>query len=319
MGLFKKKTKQIINEENKISNDVEILDFTSEENQNETIEKKKERKTLFIILGVIIAFIVILPIFTKLFSKTSVSNYNSEMKEITENKTINGLIEIDKEEGNIIAKKIKFYNFRKTTNNEINVTYLPSTKIKDVDSLNIYIELYNSNKKIISRTKFTSDTDLERKVQGIYTLKLNEVIYQEASYGKIVLIKENEWGKTNETLTCTTTLIDDNFDVNYTITYNFSELGLQNYNVKRKASIKEREDVGIEELPEETINKYTNIFKRESEELSKFGITDIFLDESSLEYDIDFNKENTYKGTYIQGNTIREIKLNERKAGWSCK
>ena len=45
------------------------------------------------------------------------------------------MLEIGKEKGYITAKNVKFYNPRKTTDNQISITYLPLTGIKNIDDL----------------------------------------------------------------------------------------------------------------------------------------------------------------------------------------
>lgn len=318
MGLFKKKQNEQIKEETMNQDGVEILDFDKTEKVVNTLENRKENRVLFIILGVVVIFAFSLPFLSNLFSKTSIMQYNNNLDDINANNTKGGFIEIDNEEGNITAKKIKFYNIRKKTKNIVSVTYLPESGIKNVNDLNIYIELYNSNKIIINRTKFTSKEELGRKVQGTFKIELNETIYKEATYAKVVIIKDDEWGKTNDKLVCTFKENDNDFDVTYRVTYNFSDLGLQNYKVKRNAKLKEGENIYIEELPEETKNKYINMFKSENEELSKLDVKDILLDDNNLEYKIDFTEDKDYKPLYEKGSVKRQIKLGEMKTGWSC-
>lgn len=316
MGLFKKKINDTSNKENASSSEVEIIDFSTNEKVENTLETRKENRILFIILGVVVIFAFSLPFLSNLLTKNSVFHYNNQQEEINENNTIDGMIEIDQDAGNITAKKIKFYNAIKQKNNELNITYLPESRIKNVNSLNIYIEIYNKNKKLVNRTKFVNNEELDRKVQGKFVVNLNETIYKESAYVKIVIIDDDEWGKANETLVCTKNPLDNDFNLTYTTTYRFSDLGLVKYNVKKEASITEKADIDVTVLPEEILNKYKNEFKKESEELSK-NITDIFLEDNTLEYTVDLNIDNI-SPLYEKGSTKRQIKLAEVKAGWSC-
>lgn len=349
MGLFKKKAKvaykssDIVPDRNTKSNTeekVEILDLdetssetkevaiTSETDKNKELETKKENRNIIIIVVVIVLFALLLPTLTKVFKKTSTYTYNNEQKEIEENKTVDGMIEIDKEEGYIIAKKIKFYNIRKKTDNIISIIYLPQTTIKDVNEKNIYIELYNSKKDVIYRTKFISDTNLERKIQGTYELKLNPNIYKEATYGKIVIFKENEWGTATDTLTCTNNFKDSSYELSYKVVYGFGPHGLLNYNVSKEVKINMEEELKnnpgqTEEAIKTRLDKYKEIFRNEGDEISKTNITNLFFDDETIEYKVDLQtielNNSDYKLLYEIGSTKRQIKLTEESNNWSCK
>ena len=204
MGLFKKKNKVENIEPNKEANStssnqktdgIEVLDFAEEDKKTEAankIERKKENRLLFIILIGLVVLVLLLPKITSLFNKKSIFSYSDEVKDIEEQETINGMLEIGSETGSITAKKIKFYNFIKKSDNTIDFIYLPQSGIKNPNELNIFIELYNSKQNIIYRTKFVHDSKLERKVQGTYTLTINSTLYSEAKYAKVVIIESKD-------------------------------------------------------------------------------------------------------------------------------
>lgn len=332
MGLFKKTKKENVEEKN--NNEVEVVnldDSKSEievldlENKEEkivnTLEFRKENRLLIVIVVILILFVILLPTITGWLDKKSIFSYNQQVQEIVNNKTVDGMLVIDKEEGSITVKNIRFYNPSKRTGNEISLVYLPESSIKDVNSQNIYIELYNANKMIVYRTKFTSDEKLERKVHGTINMKVNEMIFKEAVYAKATIIKEDDFKKSDEVLICTQNFIDDGYEVEYKTTYNFSEKGLISYQVDRTATKKSSETP--EEGEEETTNKYKDEFESEAEMISKTNIEELTYDENSITYTVDLftldTKKSDFRPSYNIGNTKRQIKLGEEANKWSCK
>lgn len=315
MGLLKKSKKEIKNKEN---NEIEIVDLESGEDKViNTLEERNEFKIALIIGTAIIIFALLLPKITSIFTKDSVFTYTDKVNEIVNDKTINGMLEINKEEGSITAKKVKFYSPRKSTDNQIAVTYLPLTGFNDVDSLNLYIEIYNSNKEVITRVKFTNITKLERKVQGVYKITLNETLYKEAKYFKVVIIKDDEFDKINDTLLCKYSATDNNLTINYERLYNFTKNGLLSYKVTKKYIVNDINNQNIE-----TKEKYNKLFNTEKDNLSKTNIKDINLTEDSLEYTINLIEfkvdKSTYQKLYEQGSIKRQIELNEENMNWTC-
>ena len=312
MSLFKKKTNK-----KQLNEDIEILDLDNEETVTNTLEQRKEFKISIIIGAIAIIFVLLLPKITSLFSKDSIFSYTDKVNEIVNSETIDGMLEIGKEKGYITAKKVKFYNPRKTTDNQISITYLPMSGRNDLNSLNLYIEIYNSNKEVVTRTKFNNSTKLERKVQGTYKLTLNETIYKEAKYFKVTIINDKDFNEINDTLNCKYTFNENNIKVTYERIYNFTKNGLINYKVIRNV---EKND--LSNLDETTLQKYIELFKKENENLSKSNITDITLSDTSIEYTINLiefttNKSN-YQKLYEQGSLKRQIQLSEEKMNWMC-
>lgn len=332
MGLLKKKNKKgTVNpqtENNKSTTDnVEVLELNKKENvevldlekNNEKVENtlfiRKENRLLFIIVALLILFVIFLPTITRFVNRNSIFSYSNAVEEIVNNRTVDGMLEIGKEEGSITVKEIRFYNPNKRGNNEISIVYLPETGIKNVNNMNIYIEIYNSNKNVIYREKFTVDNKLERKVQGTYTLNVGSTLYKEAAYAKVTLIKEEELKKPASTLICTKSFTDENYKVEYKTTYNFSSKGLVNYQVNKAYKITDDEEVDT--------NKYKDLFQSEYEELEKTNIEKLEIDETLLIYTIDLTTldlgKSKYAPSYRLGSVPRQIKLGEEKDKWSCK
>lgn len=302
-----------LNEEN---NNVNEKNISNEERPNKRktlLDLGKENKIILLILIGIVIFAFMLPTITSWFSRNSIFTYTDKMEDIKNTDTINGMLEINSEKGSITARNIKFYNFVKKTNNEITVVYLPETGINNVKDKNIFIELYNKSKNLIYRTQFLSEKKLERKVQGTYKINVNETLYKEASYGKIVVIDDKEFSKENETLACTLINKENDIEIENKITYSFSSQGLTKYVVIKKIT-----------NPVETDNdNLTSPFEKEQEMINKTNVADLTYDFDKIQYTIDllnFNSNNSnYETLYTKGSLKRQITLSEQAKGWSCK
>lgn len=317
MGLFRKKVKSETKENTNIDG-IEIVDLESSNDKVvNTLEQRKEFKiAIFIGIGVLL-FALLLPKITSIFTKDSIFTYTDEVNEIVNNKTVDGMLIIGKEEGSITAKKVKFYNPLKRTNNQISVTYLPDTVIKDVDGLNLYVEIYNSNKNLISRVKFTNIEKLERKVQGNYKIDMNETIYKEAEYLKVTIIKDEEFSNITDNLTCIYENIEGNAKVYYKRIYNFTNNGLLSYTVSKSVS-----KIDVNNVDNTIIEKYTKLFSTENGVLKKTNIEGINLTDTSIEYTVNLStlelNNSSYKKLYEQGSIKRQIELSEENLKWMC-
>ncbi len=323
--LKKLKKNNVVNEVEKIKpeEDIEILDFSDDleiidlgdstpiENP---LERKKERRVLIIIILVLLIFSLLLPSITKLFkSSNSTSKVDDSNKNIKYYKTTEeGMLEIGKEEGNITVNNIKFYNFIKRSNNILTLVYLPEDEIKNVNDLNIYIELYNSNKTVIYRTMFTSEGTLERKLQKTYTLTLPSEIYKESVYAKATILESKNLTDLTDILVCTKSDTDGVVNYTYKVTYNFSKNGLSNYIVENTISA-----ISGEDIPSD----YENTNKKEAELVTSMGVEDLVYDESSIKYKVNLinSKVSEVKKDYTLGTTKKSVKLEEETNNWSCK
>ena len=311
MNIFKKKPKK-----QNINEDIEIVDLDSDKVVN-TLEERKELRTAILIGVIILIFILLLPKLVSIFSKDSIFSYTDKVNEVVNSETIDGMLEIGKEKGYITAKNVKFYNPRKTTDNQISITYLPLTGIKNIDDLNVYIEIYNSNKEIVSRVKFSNIDKLERKVQGNYKIDINETIYKEAKYFKATIIKASEFDKINDTLTCKYSFTHNNIKVDYERKYNFTKSGLLSYSINK--TITKLDETSLDNT---TLEEYKKLFTTENENLKKTNIEDITLTDSSINYTVNLSTlklgKSSYKKIYEQGSINRQIELSEAKMNWMC-
>ena len=310
MGLFKKKVKnQDIN-----SNEVEILELNEEyeEKESSSVSNGNDNKVFLVIIAVLVLVVFFLPTITSYVSRNSMFTYNRVVDDVTGTHTVDGMLEINNEEGSITAKGVKFYNPSKSTKNLIQIVYLPESNVKNLDDLNIYVELYNNKKNIIYRELFVVDS-LERKVQGNYKLQLNDKIYTESAFVKITVIKEDDFKGKGDSLVCSKNYEDGNYKVDEKIVYNLSDRGLVSYDVSRSAKVI---DSSLE-----SDNKFSSQFANEANKLSKFGI-DVNSSDNLISYSVDvrkFESNNNYTLLYNLGSVSRQIKLGEEAKGWSCK
>lgn len=300
--------KQVIDEN---GSSIEILDLGSNSITKE--EKKEARKagiSSIIILLPILLVAFYLPELSKLINKTPTQDVvTAPKKNIEYYETQDGLLEINNEKGHIIAKNIRFYSFTKKTGNIISNVYLPDKSIDDASKLNVYIELYNSKRVVIYRTKFNPGTKLNRKVQSLYEINLSDELYKEVVYASINILETNDFNDLNDILVCTYKTTENNYNLVTKVTYNFSSNGLSNYEVS-KESIK---------LKEDEIYSYKGEFEKEAELLTG-KVTDLTFDENSLKYKLDLVSytDSEVKPLYSLATTKREIKLKEENSKWSC-
>lgn len=300
--------KQVIDEN---GSSIEILDLGSNSITKE--EKKEARKagiSSIIILLPILLVAFYLPELSKLINKTPTQDVvTAPKKNIEYYETQDGLLEINNENGHIIAKNIRFYSFTKKTGNIISNVYLPDKSIDDASKLNVYIELYNSKRVVIYRTKFNPGTKLNRKVQSLYEINLSDELYKEVVYASINILETKDFNDLNDILVCTYKTTENNYNLVTKVTYNFSSNGLSNYEVS-KESIK---------LKEDEIYSYKDEFEKEAELLTG-KVTDLTFDENSLKYKLDLVSytDSEVKPLYSLATTKREIKLKEENSKWSC-
>lgn len=272
------------------SEEIEILDFDEEEKKD-----KKENKIIIIIIFILLLALLSIPFITNVFKKGVLTS--SSISDVKTNKTIDGLLEIGKEEGYIIINKIRFYNFTKRNNNIITVVYLPETTIKNASEENLFIELYNSKKSVIYRAKFDINQKLQRKERGIFQISLNNNLYSESSYGKVVSLSEKDFALIDNSLICTK---EDN--ITTTVTYEFSTNGLVSYRVLKEAN---------------EGNAYS--FDEEARELLRNNVLDVVYDEVSLSYKVNLIDNSDDSTLYKLSSTYRQVKLDAEGLGWGCK
>lgn len=294
------------------SNDeIEVLDF-SEDNKLSGEELKKENKVMFLVIGVLILFVLLLPVLLKIFSPSSTARYSSDVSEIEESKTVDGMLLVGQEDGSITVRKIQFYNFQKRNGNTIKFNYLPESQIEASSLKEIYIELYNSKKTIIYRERFNINNKLERKILSTYTMNVNEKIYSDSYYAKVTIITNDDFSIKDSTLTCTKSDKTKDYIIDSTIVYNISTNGLSSYSVNRQSAILNNEET------DESLVSTKSLFDDEAKEMTDMEIDDLVYSDYSISYSIDLINDNLSKPLYNLGDTSWQIKLTSELNGFRC-
>lgn len=338
MGLFKKNvTKEEVNN-NDINNEVEIVDLSSDTEIVNTLETRKEKKVLIIILASILLAGLLLPTISNLFKapNKNVTIDNPVTDDVVYNDTFNNKLEINKSKGNIILKDIKFYSFAKKSNNVITLSYLPNKEINNIEDENIFIELYNKNEVVIYREKFVSKNKLIKKNVGVISLNVDEEVYKEVVYGSVKVINSEEFNKVTDILVCSLKQVKDDYNYREKRTFNFSDNGLVSYEINKfvekfvndeievpTEDNTELEDGMNESTADESINNQVNYeesFKKEAEILSKEGALELAYDSTMLKYKIDLLtfKSDEIEVLYNVSTTKRQIKYLLEKESWDC-
>lgn len=306
-------TAEVIEELDLDSNidNIEVLNFDENTNIENTLEQKKENRFTIIILAVIIVFALLLPTISNIFNPKDNNKIDNTVKsDITYNEITGKYLEIGSNKGNIIAKKIQFYDFKKA-NNAITYTYLPQDEIKNVNDLGIYVEYYDENENLLLRNKFTSNTTLSRKVISSNSLFVSTEIYEKAKYATIAIISDTDFQTINNTLTCTNTEDADYYRVSTKVKYYFSKYGLSYYEKEQKRYILGEETEDAKQLLKETISKMSSYIKDDAENLE---VTD-----TTIKYKVNLLKDNrNITVSYQLGTSIEEVKQKEILYNWSC-
>lgn len=93
----------------------------------------------------------------------------------------------------IKMEDLKFNKFTKSGSDTIVYNYVSTKKIEDVKGLNVFIEIYNNSKNLLSRHRFTNESNvLEANAVGINQIKLSSNNYNKAYYIKIRYISDSE-------------------------------------------------------------------------------------------------------------------------------
>ncbi|MEG1015420.1 MAG: hypothetical protein RSE45_00620 [Bacilli bacterium] len=290
---------------------IEVVDLgTSKKKVN-----KKSNIIIIIILLIIILFIVFLPYINKLIKGDNNYHYNTgETTEKDSENLVDGLIPL-----NVISymkvQKIKFYNFNNKVANKIDFSIISQENKESVNNLNIYLELYNSKKKMIYRTKFLSDKKLERGILERGELVVSNNVFKKSVYAKVVEDKKEEVLKENF-ITCRKETINKALKISETNVYNFYGKYLVSYNYTKSIS---SDDIKSAEYLEGISN-----IKELYDDISKSNIVlqgDV-KEDNKINFIVDLNtyeaKDSKYKVMYGKNDTINLVNEVETESGWKC-
>ena len=310
------------NAENKTDNNNQII-VPSENKQIVTEINTTTKKTNNAIIFILIVILALVSYFfndianfyqEKLFPLFNNDNDKNSDNNITNNDNgfnlVDGYIKVGEPSSYINLKDIKFYNFRKNDSGKyISFNYLSSVKYSDVKDEEIYLELYNSNKEILYKELFDSESVIDKDSVSTYKLSIDESEYNDVFYALVKIYSDSEKKSTSK-LVCTYQINNEFINLKYTNTYEFVNNSLTKYSVS-KGYEKLQDNAIILGTQEEIKNEYMNI--------AKYNIASKYND-VSLEYSIDLsNYPREFNPLYEKGTIITIIKNKEKLKGWECK
>lgn len=276
-----------------------------EEQVISTHKKKTSNLIMYILVIILILFVVFIdPI--KEFITDKIIDFNPNNPNTSEN-LISGFLKLEEKSGYIKVNNIKYYNVKKSNETNIILNYEPYKNSSNIEKEGIYIELYNADKEILSKTLF-NPSKIEKNVVRTFTFEVTNDVYTDAFYALVKTYTDEEL-KSTKTLTCKYTVNNDNITLNYVNTYEFINNSLTKYNVNKTFSYKEDNTES---------NKYKGELKSEYLNINDFNIKSEYND-TSLKYSIDLSNEiKDFRPLYKKDTIITIVKNKEKLKKWKC-
>lgn len=273
-----------------------------------------EKKTTSNILFFVIIFILAICTFfiediMKIFNENVTQYINKNSDSSKSGNLVDGYMKIE-ETSYMIKEKIKFYNFKRSSQTTLIMNYVPEKSIADPASSEIYIEIYTSDKELLYKELFDPGEKIEKDAIKQYSIDVSNDVYQGAFYALIKIYTKEEKVATSS-LTCTYTVsVSDSFKLAYSIKYNFKNNSLISYEVdKSYTSTGENEAEG----------KYKEELKTEYLSINDFNIISNYTD-NSLKYNINLEeKPEGFTPLYEKDVTPKIINYKESLKKWTCK
>ena len=276
-----------------------------EEQVSSTHKKKTSNLIMYILVIILILFVVFIdPI--KEFITDKIIDFKPNNPNTSEN-LISGFLKLEEKSGYIKVNNIKYYNVKKSNETNIILNYEPYKNSSNIEKEGIYIELYNADKEILSKTLF-NPSKIEKNVVRTFTFEVTNDVYTDAFYALVKTYTDEEL-KSTKTLTCKYTVNNDNITLNYVNTYEFINNSLTKYNVNKTFSYKEDNTES---------NKYKGELKSEYLNINDFNIKSEYND-TSLKYSIDLSNEiKDFRPLYKKDTIITIVKNKEELKKWKC-
>lgn len=276
-----------------------------EEQVISTHKKKTSNLIMYVLVIILILFVVFIdPI--KEFITDKITDFKPNNPNTSEN-LIGGFLKLEEKTGYIKVNNIKYYNVKKSNGTNIVLNYEPYKNSSSIEKEGIYIELYNADKEILSKTIFNPST-VEKNVVRTFTFEVTNDVYTDAFYALVKTYTDEEL-KSTKTLTCKYTVNNDNITLNYVNTYEFINNSLTKYNVDKTFSYKEDNTES---------NKYKDELKSEYLNINDFNIKSEYND-TTLKYSVDLSNEiKDFKPLYKKDTIITVIKNKEELKKWKC-
>ena len=275
---------------------VEPINMTSNQPQaaDVTVINNTKTKTshigVFIIAVVLILFVInvdkIVSLYDQYMKPSSLTTNNNSSDNLSD-----GYIPIGESSSSKKEKEITFNHFVKGEGNTLKFNYNSSVNYINPSTLNIYIEIYNSNKQLIYVGSFKPETSIESNSVSQYSMPLDSDIYNKASF----VIVKTVTNDTNTSMNCSYS--DEKFS--YSNKYNFLNGGLNTYEITKKY-IGTIEDNTLE-------NEYINMDKN----------LNPTYEDNTLKYTVNV-EDNSDSSLYSKGVSSNYIKTIEEAKEWKC-
>ena len=189
-----------------------------------------------------------------LFNNNDKNNDNNTSNNDSGFNLVDGYIKIGEPSSYINLKDIKFYNCRKNDSGKyISFNYLSSVKYSDIKDEEIYLELYDSNKEILYKELFNSESVIDKDSVSTYKININESEYNNVSYALVKIYSDSEKKSTSK-LVCTYKVNNEFINLEYTNTYEFTNNSLTKYSVNK--GYEKLQDNALETIKGIDIYKY---------------------------------------------------------------
>lgn len=303
---------QVINTvEEKKYVDMPLPELPKEQVIIETVKKKEKSNVPFIIVLVVIVFLAIYYMEDIIdFVDNTINNKNpSSVIETDDNNLVEGYILIDDNTGNIKVNSLKFYNFKKNSEElSIILNYVSSEKITNIKDEKIYIEFYNSNKEVLYKEVFEFDGILYANEIKTHSVKLNSDVFSDASYALVKTYNDSELNK-EEKLVCEFKENTEEYNVLYKNTYTFRNELLVGYEVYKMYET-------IQDSTKET--KYKKEIESEYKYIKENNIENTY-ENNTLTYKVDLQTDlNGFIPLYEKNTSITSIKNKDILKKWEC-
>lgn len=273
---------------------------------NEKKVKKSNILPTLVIVGLVILTLLNIDKIIDIFKDGSSVNAPTGDKNIEPNNTVDGFVLINDNSSNIKVDTAKFYNFKKVENT-LNITFncTSSKVIKNVESLKIYIEFYNSEKELLYKEWFKPDTSIYDV--KLYSITLNSDVYSDAYYANAKIYTEEENNR-ETSIKCIYRDKEATHNVVYNYTYNFKNNSLESYNVDKELFIS---------IENTETNRAKDKLKEERDKMTGYGI-EVKYEDTKINYTIDYTKEMNELPIYEKGVTPTIVKKKETLKKWEC-
>lgn len=279
--------------------------------QEAVINTKKETtssKVFFIVVLLVGLFVYFLDDIVDYFTEDNYQYIYGDSTNYESGNLVDGFIKFGENSSFIKVKKIRFYNFLKSSDTSIVLNYESSANVSDSSSLEIYILIYDSNKELIYKELFNTTEKIEKDAIRQYSMKVKNDVYQSAFYAKVLIFDKTQKNLISN-VKCKYVLNKDDFDVNYQIVYSFKNDELIAYEVTKEYKVK-NDKANIDEYKTEIKLEYLKV--NDAKMANKY-------EDNYLNYKVDVTKlQEGFTPLYTIGTLPKTIKNAESLKNWVC-